>query len=487
MQRFLHFHAKGKPHMSLAELTQDLLTRCAKASELIYAGRYEEAREVLGEAWRGVGVRPNVDSYPPEIAAEVLMQCGRLSGFLGNARAKDVQERARDLLTEALHIFQSLDNRAKASEAQYELSICYFRNGAYDEARIILYEALTDATPELQARSTIGKALLEIYIGRYEEAQNILNEARPLLEMASHAFKGMWHGHMGLVLRRLAQGRIEFLDKAIIEFTAAIYHYEQAGHERYCGSNLNNLAMLLYKLGRYQEAYEHLDKAQKIFTRLKDAGNIAQVESTRAEALLAEERYEEASQVIIGVVNTLEKGGEKAFLADALTIKATVQARLKDFDRSLDTFRRTINLAENAGALSHAGRAALSMIEEHGAVRLSEVAIYHLYRRADKLLAVTQDAEDITRLRACARIVVRKLFGPELDEHFTLPETVLNYEARFIEQALKEERGSVTRAARRLGISHQTLGAIIRTRHRNLRSKRSPEVKRKRSIIKERR
>jgi tetratricopeptide (TPR) repeat protein len=486
MQRFLHFHAKGKPHMSLAEVAQDVLARCSKASELVYAGQYEEAREALGELWHGVGERPNVGGCAPEIAAEVLMQCGRLSRFLGNAQAKDVQDKARDLLTEALRIFQSFNNRAKASEAKCELGICYFRSGAYDEARIVLNEALIDATPELQTKITIGKAILEIYIGRYEEAQNILNEARALFETASHTFKGMWHGHMGLVLRRLAQGRIEFLDKAIIEFTAAIYHYEQAGHERYCGSNLNNLAMLLYKLGRYQEAYEHLDKAREIFTRLKDPGNIAQVEETRAQALLAEERYEEARQVIISVVNTLEKGGERAFLSDALTIKATVQARLKDYDRSLDTFRRTINLAENAGALCHAGRAALSMIEEHGAARLSEVAIYHLYRRADKLLAVTQDAEDITRLRACARIVIRKLFGPELDEHFTLPETVLKYEARFIEQALKEEKGSVTRAARRLGLTHQTLGAIIRTRHRNLRSKRSPEIKRKRSIIKDR-
>jgi tetratricopeptide (TPR) repeat protein len=471
--------------MSLAELTQDLVTRCAKASELIYAGQYEEAREVLGEAWRGVGVRPDVSSYPPEIAAEVLMQCGRLSGFLGNARAKDVQEKARDLLTGALRIFQSLDNRAKVAEAQYELSICYFRSGAYDEARIILYEALTDATPELQARSTIGKALLEIYIGRYEEAQNILNDARPLLETASHAFKGMWHGHMGLVLRRLSQGRIEFLDKAIIEYTAAIYHYEQAGHVRYCGGNQNNLAFLLYKLGRYSEAYEYLDKASRIFIRLKDPGTQAQVEETRARVLLAEERYEEASQVIIGVVNTLERGGERALLADALTIKATVQARLKDYDRSLETFRRTISLAENAGALCHAGRAALSMIEEHGE-RLSERTIYHLYRRADRLLAVTQDAEDITRLRACARIVIRKLFGPELDEYFTLPETVLKYEARFIEQALKEERGSVTRAARRLGISHQTLGAILKTRHQNLRTKK-PQIRRKSIIPKDKR
>jgi transcriptional regulator with PAS, ATPase and Fis domain len=77
--------------------------------------------------------------------------------------------------------------------------------------------------------------------------------------------------------------------------------------------------------------------------------------------------------------------------------------------------------------------------------------------------------------------VTRNLFGPELDEHFTFHETVLQYEARFIEQALKEERGSITRAAHRLGITHQRLGAMLKTRHKNLLNKRKPRTKR--SII----
>lgn len=120
------------------------------------------------------------------------------------------------------------------------------------------------------------------------------------------------------------------------------------------------------------------------------------------------------------------------------------------------------------------------MIEEHGKC-LSERELYRVYDSAGRWLSVTQDAEDIARLRASARMVIRKLFGPELDAYFTLPETVLKYEARFIEQALKEERGILTRAARRLGITHQRLGAILKTRHKNLLSKRTPEMKR--SII----
>ena len=471
--------------MSLTELRQELVTRCTKADELIYAGRYEEAREVLGAVWRGVGVRPDVHGYSPELTAEALLRCGSLSGFLGHAHVKDVQERAKDLLTEALHIFQTLDLRAKVSEAQYELGVCYWREGAFEEARIILDEARTEATTEQHGKIVIGRALVEIFSGRYEEAQHILIEARLLFENASHALKGRWHGHLGLALRRMAQGRIEFLDKAIIEFTAAIYHYEQAGHERYCGSNLNNLAMLLYKLGRYQEAHEHLNRASQIFRRLKDPGTAAQVAETRARVLLAEERYEESRLVITEVVDTFEKSGEQGLLADALRVKATIEARQMDYDKSSETFRRSINTAENAGALSIAGSAAVSMIEELGE-RLSERKLYQLYRRADRLLATTQDAEDMARLRACACLVMRKLYGPDMDEYFNLPDTVLKYEARFIEQALKEERGSVSRAARRLGLSHQTLGAILKTRHQTLRSKK-PQARRRNLILQDKR
>jgi DNA-binding NtrC family response regulator len=121
------------------------------------------------------------------------------------------------------------------------------------------------------------------------------------------------------------------------------------------------------------------------------------------------------------------------------------------------------------------------MIEEHSS-RLSDAELFRVYERADQFLAATQDAEDIARLRACARIVIRKLYGSELDEYFTLPEVVLEYEARFVEMALVEEGGSITRAAQRLGIPHQNLSFMLKTRHKKLRSKRKPEIRRK-SII----
>jgi CheY-like chemotaxis protein len=469
---------------------EQVLLRCRVAADLIHTGQYESAREALGELWRGVGERPDMKNLPPVVAAEVLLQCGALTGLLGGARnVSGAQERAKDLLTEAVRKFQSQGKYQKASEAQCELGASYWRLGAYDDARVMMREALkalTDADVELKARVLIRLTLVEVWENKYYEALNILKEAEPVFESAGDALKGRWHGQKGLVLRRLAttERRAEYFDKAIIEYTAAIYHYEQAGHERYCALNLNNLAFLLYKLGRYRDAHEHLNRARLLFAELEDSGNLAQVDETKARVLVAEGRYQEANRVIAEVVQTFEKGGESALLADALAIQGVVYSRLHVFDSSIQALRRAVNVAQDSGASSNAALAALTLMEEHGATRLSETDLYRLYHRADKLLADTQDAEAIARLRVCARIVSDRLSNVKLsDKDFYLPDVVRTYEAKFIREALEVEQGSVARAAKRLGVKHQSLIQALKTRHKDLLGLRKPAKTRRRGIF----
>ena len=132
------------------------LMRCAIAADLIHKGQYEAAREALGELWTGVGERPEVKKLPPATAAEVLLQCGVLTGWLGSVRNVVRQEKAKDLLSESIRKYHSQGQHKKVSEAQYELGICYWRLGAHDEARVVLIEALRplqDADAEMQAKS----------------------------------------------------------------------------------------------------------------------------------------------------------------------------------------------------------------------------------------------------------------------------------------------------------------------------------------------
>lgn len=471
---------------------QRTLLRCRIAAELIHTGQYEAAREALGNLWQGMGKRPDLHGLSILASAEALLQCGVLSGWLGSTKQiSDAQEKAKDLLTEAQRKFQSQGQYAKASESQYELGLCYLRAGSYDDARVVLDEAakpLKEQDTELKAKIIIRRATVEIWTGRYYEARQVLDSAKTFFDNANDALKGRWYGQKGLVFRRLAAaiGNTEYYDKAIIEYTAALVHYEYARHERYCAINLNNLAFLLYKLGRYDEAHEHLDRATKVLVQLNDEGLLAQVNETRSRVLIAEHRYQEANHLIAGVIQTLERGGEAGLLADALAIRGVAWARLGVYESSLRIIRRAVNVAQDSGASSHAGSAALTLIEEHGATRLPQSELYETYRRADELLKNTEDAEDIVRLRASARTVIKRFYGVRLsDKDFSLSQAILDYEARFISQALEIEHGSVTRAAKRLGLKHQTLAHILRERHRELLNKRTPAVSRKRSIINE--
>jgi tetratricopeptide (TPR) repeat protein len=462
---------------------------------LIHIAKYEDAREALGDLWQGIGQRPNLKGLATATAAEVLLRCGVLSVYLGSVRRiADASEKAKDLLSEALRKFQSQNQQTKAAETQYELGNCYFEMGTYDDARVVLDESLKtlgERDVSLKAKILTRRTLIEIWTGRHHDALKILEKTQPFFESCGDVIKGRWHGHMALALQRLAtaEGRTDYADRAIMQFTASAVYLERAGSERYYARTLNNLSMLLYRFGRYDEAHENLDRAATIFINLNDEGSLAQVKETRARVLTAEGRYKEANRIIAEVIQTFEKGSEYGMLADAFTIQGVIWSHLKLYESSIHILQRAISIAYDSGAKSNAGLAALSLIEEHGAERLTESSLYAIYQRADEWLKNTQDAEEIKRLRGCAGIVLRRLSVFILkpgDENFSLHNAVQAYEAKIIEDALEAESGSVTRAAKRLGLTHQLLIRTLNTRHKNLLHKRTPPVSRQHSLMKKR-
>jgi transcriptional regulator with GAF, ATPase, and Fis domain len=81
---------------------------------------------------------------------------------------------------------------------------------------------------------------------------------------------------------------------------------------------------------------------------------------------------------------------------------------------------------------------------------------------------------------------MRRLSGVRLlDKNFSLYSAVQSLESKLIEEALEESGGSVTRAAKLLGLKHQTLIAMLQTRHKELQKKRIKPERRLRSIIKD--
>ncbi|HEX8560075.1 MAG TPA: helix-turn-helix domain-containing protein [Pyrinomonadaceae bacterium] len=218
-----------------------------------------------------------------------------------------------------------------------------------------------------------------------------------------------------------------------------------------------------------------------------DADERARLHVERVNSLVAGKRYAEAERLAARLVEVLEQGGAAAPLAEALTLRGVVCARRGDFAGSVAALRRAALLAEEAGANVRAALALLTLVEEHGATtRLPCSEVYEAYVRADELLAETCDAAALARLRGCAPVVMRRLAGPLFGEPgFSFPAAVHEFEAGLIERALEATGGCVTHAARLLGLTHQSLGAILNARHRTLADKRTPVRKRLRNIVKD--
>jgi transcriptional regulator with GAF, ATPase, and Fis domain/Flp pilus assembly protein TadD len=386
--------------------------RCQLAKELEDSGNYEAARAAMGKLWQRVGERPQLDDLDERTAAEVLLRAGSLTGWIGSARQIDgAQEAAKDLISESKAIFETLHETEKAAEAYIDLAICYWREGAYDEARVTLREVLgrlANKDSEQKARALLNSGIVEISSGKLNDALRLLEEAAPLFEKTEgHAAKGRFHNVLAMVLTRLSilEQRGDYTDRALVEHTAASYHFEQAGHTRFRAAVENNLGYLFCVKGKLTEAHEHLDRAHLLFASLKDSTNTAQVDDTRARVFLAQSRNSEAEKIARRAVHTLEKGDERWPLAECLTTHGVALARLGRYEEARLTLDRAMEVAALAGDSEGAGVAALAIVEEL-CERLNVEEMTNLYERADELLAKTQNSETLARLRSCARRIL---------------------------------------------------------------------------------
>ena len=445
---------------------------CDESRRLERAGDYEGARLALRVLWSGrIGDRPRLAELSDDRRALVLWRVGALSGWLGSAnQISGAQEFARDLLTESITLFESLD-QDKRAEAMGDLALCYWRSGAHDDGRALFQQALETAqTPETKLRTLTNASTVEISSGRYGDALTLLNAAAAYIsEVSDDWIHGAYHYQRGLVYKKL--GGTENLDHALIEYSAASMHLANAKHIRHVAGIENNIGFILLLVGRTAEALTHLDKAREIFISLKDARMVAQVNDTRARVFLAEKRYAEAERAIFAAIATFKKGEDASLFAEALTTEGSIFAGSGKYDRACESFNRASEIAAKAGDSHLAAVAQFRMIEDLGGV-LQKTELLAAYRKADQFVGNGASQSELESLRTCRRIVMDKPENVHSAEEEliggTLEEEVDHFEARLIARALERHKGSVTRAARELGVSHQTLSKMLHGRHSTL-------------------
>ena len=474
---------------------------CELAKQLEKTGEYEAACEAIAEFWPERKSAPDLSDLDEATRAEVILRVGALSGWLGSTdQTEGSQETAKDLITQSIDLFQHLELSERVAEARGDLALSYWREGSFDEARTTLTEALYslgEKDSELRAFLLIRAGIIEERTQQLHEAMRFYSEAAPLLDRSEdHALKGAFHNEYGLVFNRLAlpENREDYMDRALMEYTAASFHFELAGSTRYLSRVENNLGYLYFTIGKFDDAHKHLDRARHFFFALSDMSMIAQVDETRARTLLAEGRIAEAERVARNAVRTLEKGDEQAVLAEALTTHGVALARLGDYPSARRLLERAIEVAETTGDLEGSGRAKLSIIEELSG-QTPAAQLVSIYESAIELLRHSQDPTTSNRLIICAQILLEAWKGGGIEDHVEGQEAkelswasfkrqVKKAEKALIKRALREAEGSVTKASHLLGFKHhQSLISIINIRHPDLKETRSRIRKRRRHIF----
>ncbi len=509
----------AEAHSEVATRSEQAVEACLLAGDCEDKGQYDLARAALKDYWQRIGERPQLDGLSQRAQAELLLRVGTIASRIGSAQQiEGAQEVAKDLISESARMFDAAGLSDRCFDANIDLAICYWRLGNFAEARTILEHVRDNVATEseLRVRALVNAALIERAAQCYRDALKILLEAAPLFkDSTNHLLRGSFHNSYGAVLKNLGEieGRSDYIDRSFIEYAAASFHFEQAGHLSHMARIENNLGLLFLTVGKTTEAHRHLNRARALFVKQKDKGSIGQVDETRARAFLAEARNTQAEASARTAITFLRQGGEAASLSEALTTHGVALARLGRYQRSLAAFKSAIEIAEQADDNERAGTAVLGIVEELSE-HLRSTQLLEYYKVAESRLGNSQSAGMKARLGIEARKILNLVEqdnarqepptvtainasdGPNSAAEpagepatwsgCSLEAEVLRYEGELIKRALETAGGSVTRAARLLGVTHQGLAFILNGRQRSLLTVRTPARSRRRSIFKKR-
>jgi len=179
-------------------------------------------------------------------------------------------------------------------ETLRQVALDLWRESRHEEARLLLEDFLRRAdeisTERIVALSNT-LAVVQWSEHDYEKALRLLLAAEPLLDSVSIGLQGRVYNNRALLQR--ARGQYV---PALEDYHSALRCHRAAGAVREAQEVLNNIATLFIFAGEPSEAHHYLDI---LLSECNDLLIVAQAEDTRALALLAEARYQEAYEAAL--------------------------------------------------------------------------------------------------------------------------------------------------------------------------------------------
>ncbi len=388
---------------------EKVLASCVSARESIESGDYDSGCAALS-AWWSIGKWPEQTGLNIEAAAELLFTSGLLTALIASTKqSPGGQKPAEGLLHGSISLYEQLGWKNRVAEARIELACCYFWQGLFDLARQIGRSALELISPddyELLSVGLIRLALVEHHSGRLHDALGLLQQVEPFVGKLRPWNKGRFHVEYATTLKDLgiAEGKNNYFERSLGHYEEALKEFEYLGNRRFVAIVENNWGFLLASLKRFEQAKEHLVRANKLFEGFGDQVRRAQVDETIAQMYLGCHQYELAAQSIKSAVATFEGSSEDALLAESLTTQGLILCRLGRRHEAKPVIERARRVAERCGDRETAGRALLIMIEEM-CDQLADDERREIGAQANQLLANSQQAATRERLRKCQQII----------------------------------------------------------------------------------
>lgn len=316
-------------------LHTQLATQPAVLAEKLFkferCGRYEEALAEAKEIWEDISKSPKIEQFEPKIAAELMLRCGTLIGFLGhNKQIINSQTRSKDLLSEARQRFLELYNVEKIAECENYLALAYWRAGELNEAKTWLEELLSHELPDFSYASLyshITKCLILIAENKYSEIVVHLQGLESyFLTYGDPCLCGDFYNNLGIAFNELGN-RTEALK--CLE-TARFYH-QKSQHKIYLGTIENNLAQMYKLQGNFGQAHKMVDSSTKTFRQIKDRTREGFSLDTKAQIFFSEFKFNEALQAVEKGLKILATSENKAYLVETMLTKVKCLIFSDDF------------------------------------------------------------------------------------------------------------------------------------------------------------
>ncbi len=429
--------------------TNDPMEMVIRAEVAFYFGRDDAGAALLEE------VAPRIEDL--DVAARFSLARGRLALQQGD------EEQAETHLQTAYHFFRFQNDSFGLSQALCELARLDQRRGNLDEALAKLNTALEGIKGRVSKKSeflrglvTSGIASVTADRGDIEEAMEIYSEAARLLKNTE---RGRYFGTalLGIANLKCAQG--EFQD-SLETYKEANTVYERYDIKKLLAEGQLKMASALIRLKRYERAEKLAEESREL--RQGDPEGEGQALSVLAIIALHKDELDEAVSRSNTAIEMADQSNSASTRARARVAQGQVKLAEHEFAEATEALTEAVSLAQQAKGGADSRRLELAAI-----LYLAEA--YHSVDtragraellRASEMLNTLEDTwlgDEYNRVSGKyeEQIVFtddnRLVFdGNQLPRWQEAKRTL---EGFLLRNALRQTNNSLTRAARKLGVS----------------------------------